>query len=81
MLCVLELPVRDVGLPCLVREVCFEADQAAAWSLLWLGTINPSRLRIRQIVALEGTFSICLGEVVGDRCRASIVAFSVQLGA
>jgi hypothetical protein len=30
-----ELPVRDVGLPCLIREVCFEADQAAAGSLLW----------------------------------------------
>jgi hypothetical protein len=32
-----ELPVRDVGLPHLVRQLRAEADQAAAGLLLWLG--------------------------------------------
>jgi hypothetical protein len=81
-LCVLaarESPVRDIGLPRLVRQVRFEADQRAAGSLLWLGhdqslsfEDSPDRCRGRR-------FLDAFGEVVGDRRCPAIMALVCEL--
>jgi hypothetical protein len=76
-----ELPVRDVGLPCLVWQVRLEANQRAAGSLLWL--------RHDQSLALEdppdrrsGRHILdAAGEVVRDRRRAGVMAVRLQLAA
>ena len=52
-------PVGDVGLPRLVGQLGFKADQRGARALLRLGDHQPSRRKIRQIVETEGTCSLC----------------------
>ena len=55
MLALGELPMVKYDLPQLVRQVRFEADQRAVRVLLWLRDDQPLALRIRQIVASEGS--------------------------
>ena len=62
-----ELPVGDVGLPQLVRQLRFEADQGAAGPLLRLGNDQPFAPQDPPDRPRRGNRQPSLLEVVRDR--------------
>jgi hypothetical protein len=72
-----QAPVRDVGLPHLIRQVRLEADQAAGRPLLWLRddqTLPPQDSPDRRDRWHHVPLDLS-GEMMRDRVRTGIVAF------
>jgi len=72
--------VGDVGLPRLVGQLGFEADQRGARALLRLGDHQALTAQDPPDRRDRGSLLALPGEMVGDRLRAAVTSSGVQLG-